>query len=482
METDEDDLPLVQPVPGPLDNSVGELVRNAPSNLRKRNIGLGLSEASKRTEKGESTPESDARLNSFPSDATKIWGDGEISPRIPGIEVLESPGKSNGVKSPAPALDPSNTLPSDQSDNLESLTARERMKINIVRGCLSKPDLTFGELRLLGCSSEGFVNDDIRRMLWPRLLGLSDREPDPVNGLDTVHTKIPNEVYQQILKDVVRSTSHFPQESTEDETTALENEMTQMICWVLHRNKKLNYYQGYNDVAATVLMVMGLQRGLQVLEQISLRFLQRFMEATMEKVNQELFFIFALLERVHPTLLQHLENVELFPHFALAEYTTWYAHKYSEHRKLLHRLFDYFLGSPPLMPLYLSTVIVAHRSTEIFNTTPDMGHTHKVLCTLPEDLPFENLLVDAKDLYQKYPPDSIENDVRDYDNKRRRKEQEWKRVAEKNRQERERRSRLQVAVPHPRLPYRVGSYRTIAVVTVLALGIYAFLKSSSGLN
>ena len=75
-------------------------------------------------------------------------------------------------------------------------------------------------------------------------------------------------------------------------------------------------------------------------------------------------------------------SVELFPHFALAEYTTWYAHKYAENRKLLHRLFDYFLGSPPLMPLYLSTVIVAYRATEIFNTTPDMGHTHKVLCTV----------------------------------------------------------------------------------------------------
>lgn len=75
-------------------------------------------------------------------------------------------------------------------------------------------------------------------------------------------------------------------------------------------------------------------------------------------------------------------SVELFPHFALAEYTTWYAHKYAENRKLLHRLFDFFLGTPPLMPLYLSTVIVAHRATEIFNTTPDMGHTHKVLCTV----------------------------------------------------------------------------------------------------
>lgn len=71
----------------------------------------------------------------------------------------------------------------------------------------------------------------------------------------------------------------------------------------------LSYYQGYNDIAATVLLVMGLENALRVLESISVQFLERFMERTMEKVNQELFYIFALLERVHPTLLEHLEKL-----------------------------------------------------------------------------------------------------------------------------------------------------------------------------
>ncbi|NEV49190.1 hypothetical protein EUZ93_01540 [Wolbachia pipientis] len=57
---------------------------------------------------------------------------------------------------------------------------------------------------------------------------------------------------------------------------------------------------------------------------------------------------------------------------------------------------------------------------------------------LPDDLPFETLLVEAKNLYRKYPPESISNDVRDYDYKRKIKEQEWKAKAEANRQERER--------------------------------------------
>lgn len=53
---------------------------------------------------------------------------------------------------------------------------------------------------------------------------------------------------------------------------------------------------------------MGLQQGLYVLEKISLMFLERFMEKTMDRVNQELFYIFALLDREHPKLLEHLEK------------------------------------------------------------------------------------------------------------------------------------------------------------------------------
>ncbi|KAH0534845.1 TBC1 domain family member 20 isoform X2 [Cotesia glomerata] len=363
------------------------------------------------------------------------------------------------------------------------LTHSERLKIDDIRNNISKEDFTYGDFKQLGSSSLGFVTDDIRRKLWPKILRLTDDELNYVGEeLNDIHTHIPDEVYQQILKDVARSGSHLPTNATDTEMANFHNDLTRIICWVLHRHPNMNYYQGYNDVAATILIVMGLKPGLHVLEKISTEFLERFMEQTMEKVNQELFFIFALLERVHPSLLEHLENVELFPHFALAEYTTWYAHKYSENRSLLHRLFDFFLSSPLLMPLYLSTIIVAHRANEIFNTTPDMGHTHKVLCTLPSTLPFEDLLTNAKTLYHDYPPESIVKDVHDYDRKRRCKEQEWKLKAEASRKYSEKQRQLKVSLPKSRLPYHFKSYRTITVVTILAIGLYAFLKTGSGIN
>lgn len=97
-------------------------------------------------------------------------------------------------------------------------------------------------------------------------------------------------------------------------------------------------------------------------------------------------------------------------------------------------------------------------------------------------MPFEKLLYRTTELYNLYPPESIENDVKDFDRRRNRKEQEWKEKSEANRLERERQRKLKVARAQPRMPYRLKSYKTITVVTILALGLYAFLKGSSPLN
>ncbi|XP_031846938.1 TBC1 domain family member 20 isoform X2 [Nomia melanderi] len=405
-----------------LDSSGQETVMEVPVSIEKHNLKVrrrNVIETMNFAQTEDKNSDSEDRVPLVRMpDSTRAWHDNVI-PHIPDIADFSLPGKQNGVLN---CKDDSSLLEDDFGDT-DTLSHRERMK---------------------DC--------------------------------------VPNEVYQQILKDVARSGNHIPQSATQHEIDCFHEQLTQLMCWVLHKHSTLNYYQGYNDIAATVLIVMGLEKALNILESISIEFLERFMEKTMEKVNQELYYIFALLERVHPSLLEHLENVELFPHFALAEYTTWYAHKYAENRKLLHRLFDYFLGSPPLMPLYLSTVIVAHRATEIFNTTPDMGHTHQVLCTLPDDLPFETLLIEAKVLYRQYPPESISNDVREYDQKRKCKEQEWKAKAEALRQEREKQRQVKIVKSMSRLPYRIRNYKTITVVTILAIGLYAYFKSSTGLN
>jgi len=70
-------------------------------------------------------------------------------------------------------------------------------------------------------------------------LRLVQEKSEPVDGLETIHTYIPNEVYQQILKDVARSGSHISHNATEKETESFQEQLTQLMCWVLHRHSQL---------------------------------------------------------------------------------------------------------------------------------------------------------------------------------------------------------------------------------------------------
>jgi len=70
-------------------------------------------------------------------------------------------------------------------------------------------------------------------------LRLVREESIPINVLETIHTCIPNEVYQQIVKDVARSGSHIPQNATEEETENFQEQLTQLMCWVLHKHTQL---------------------------------------------------------------------------------------------------------------------------------------------------------------------------------------------------------------------------------------------------
>lgn len=92
-------------------------------------------------------------------DSTKAWYN-SVAPQIPNdIVVATSNKQQNGVLTHEDDLRDSN----DDSGATDVITSREKMKISVIRGSIAKPDLTLGELRLLGCSSEGFVNGTLPR-------------------------------------------------------------------------------------------------------------------------------------------------------------------------------------------------------------------------------------------------------------------------------------------------------------------------------
>lgn len=64
--------------------------------------------------------------------------------------------------------------------------------------------------------------------------------------------------------------------------------------------------------------------------------------------------------------------------FALPWYLTWFGHSLNSYRNVV-RLYDYFLASPHLLPLYVTAAIVLYREDEIFKEDCDMASLHCLL-------------------------------------------------------------------------------------------------------
>jgi hypothetical protein len=89
---------------------------------------------------------------------------------------------------------------------------------------------------------------------------------------------------------------------------------------------------------------------------------------------------FPFLERLDAELHGFLVRSEVPPYFALSWILTWFSHNFDEFPKIT-RLFDLFLASHPLMPLYVAIVIVLHRKSEIMKVCTRIdAFAHSRIC------------------------------------------------------------------------------------------------------
>ena len=118
------------------------------------------------------------------------------------------------------------------------------------------------------------------------------------------------------------------------------------------------------------------------------------------------------INKVDPLLFDFLESSEVGTIFALPWLITWFAHVLPDYEDVV-RLYDFFLAQPPMMPIYLATSILLHRSEDVRKVECDMASVHGILSRIPLDCPpFELLLQKATTLYSDFPPQCIENDVK----------------------------------------------------------------------
>lgn len=332
-------------------------------------------------------------------------GEGEVEDVGSLLESQQSSGKNIAF------VQPNNHRRSDEPTELSfekfPENHEEKLKRIKIENALDDSKTTQDEWRKFAKSEYGLINDDLRRKVWPLLVGVDPKLVDPAPSLEELNS---HPEYNQVVLDVNRSLKRFPPGIPYEQRVALQDQLTVLILRVIIKYPHLKYYQGYHDVAITFLLVVGEEVAFHVMEILSTNHLVECMQETMEPTQRRLMFIYPLVRRENAALCDYLERSTVGTLFALPWYLTWFGHSLNSYRSVV-RLYDYFLASDFLLPIYVTSAIVLYRQNEIFREDCDMASLHCLLSQLPEDLPFEYLLKNAEELYRKYPPKLVEKDV-----------------------------------------------------------------------
>ncbi|KAJ7338249.1 hypothetical protein JRQ81_010980 [Phrynocephalus forsythii] len=126
------------------------------------------------------------------------------------------------------------------------------------------------------------------------------------------------------------------------------------------------------------------------------------MDPTMDSTKHILNYLMPLLQRESPQLHDFMHRAEVGTIFALSWLITWYGHVLADFRHI-RRLYDFFLASHPLMPVYFAAAVVLYREEEVLACDCDMPSVHQLLSRIPRDLPYEALVARAQRLFQHLP-------------------------------------------------------------------------------
>lgn len=292
-----------------------------------------------------------------------------------------------------------NDLKEEVKHILEEKNARD-MKIEEIREACKLNDLK--RLAELATSEGGFLSDELRREVWPLLLGLGDDyERD-----DKLWRELPRHKDEdQVALDVNRAFIYYPSNQTDSQITLNKAALSDLIISVLRRHPYLHYFQGYHDIAQVFLLVLSPATRSPAVARLSALRIRDFMLPTLAPALSQLHLIPEIIKKVEPALYTHLSGTQ--PFFALSGTLTMYAHDIQSYGDIA-RLFDVFLAREAVFSVYMFARIVLNRKEELFETPDDEPEMlHSILSKLPKPLDLEALIEDTKQLIESHPPETL---------------------------------------------------------------------------
>lgn len=279
-------------------------------------------------------------------------------------------------------------------------------KIEKILGACKWKDLD--ALRSLAISEGGLIDDDLRRLAWPLLLGCSSEiwpTKDNNEKLISWESLPRHRDEDQVRLDVDRSFIYYPNNQSTKELDVRKVELSDLITEVLRRQPYLCYFQGYHDICQVLLLVLSPPQRAQAVARLSALRIRDYMLPTLAPALSQLRLIPAILYAESPALCHHLSQTQ--PFFALSGTLTMYAHDIQEYGDIA-RLFDALLAREALFSVYMFAQIVLQRANELFDTPADEPEMlHSILSKLPKPLDLERLISNTANLVDAHPPETL---------------------------------------------------------------------------
>lgn len=234
--------------------------------------------------------------------------------------------------------------------------------------------------------------------------------PSPLPLLALSHPSLDHAYHRQIMLDIGRA-FHFTRCRTWSDTH--RERRVQQLGRVLHRafagfavKETIHYFQGAHDVASVLLLSLGPVAAVPALQTLLRVHLRGYVHSDMQVTVCVLQYLFPLVRHRNAALFQFLRDSKVQPFFALSWIITWFAHSI-KHLPTLAGMFDDFLTSHPLLPLYYAAAAVLYRADELLALPCEASAVHECMQQLPQPLPRAQLHGVALKLLGAVPPQQL---------------------------------------------------------------------------
>ncbi|KAK9861427.1 hypothetical protein WJX84_012159 [Apatococcus fuscideae] len=271
---------------------------------------------------------------------------------------------------------------------------------------LDQPEVDLDRLRSQACN-KGLSNRELRSKAWPVLLGI-----DQATFAKAEYESLAVGTHRDtsvVDVDVQRSLWSYTEGWSDEKRDCSRAQLKSLLNAAIgHHHGNAFYYQGLHDIASVLLFEIGERPAFLVLRCLMTNHLRDFTRPTLEPVMELLELLMPLLEQADLELYRHVSSSGAPPYFALSWLITWFAHNVPALDQIT-RLFDLFVASHPLMPLYVAVIAMRASRIKLLKCDLDAAEMHRALhnLSITAFASADKLAHEAAVLFRQCPPSAV---------------------------------------------------------------------------